>query len=136
MSENSDHTSWVISSSLNLEHIEQYGRDILSNPSVTLSIGDKPQELYTKEQLLEMFQIGCMVMSKKEMKNAITITDNVPFYVLKNMEVGDFVFFPYESWNAARSAASLLKKTFGTRFRVNKTGALGKHGNIKVVRLT
>ena len=39
---------------------------------------------------------------------------------IKQMDVGQKITLPIDKWNAARSISSLMKKTFGARFTVNR----------------
>ena len=40
--------------------------------------------------------------------------------ILRNMNVGDVVFFPKERWDCVRTAAAKLKSTFSALYMVNK----------------
>lgn len=39
---------------------------------------------------------------------------------MKNMDVGEWLFFPIGRWNACRSSASALKKNYGAVFEVHR----------------
>lgn len=39
---------------------------------------------------------------------------------IKQMNIGEKITLPIDKWNAARSISSLMKKTFGARFIVNR----------------
>lgn len=52
---------------------------------------------------------------------------------MRDMMVGDSEVFEEDKWNAARSAASWLKKLFGTKFIVHKN--LKEPHNIIVRRI-
>lgn len=45
------------------------------------------------------------------------------FAQIRMMQVGDTAFFPLVKWNACRTTASVLKRRFGARFLVNRTGS-------------
>lgn len=42
-----------------------------------------------------------------------------PYARMRMMDIGDVIQVPIEKWGAARSAASVLKRLYGARFRVN-----------------
>lgn len=44
----------------------------------------------------------------------------IVYPTMREMPLGDTEVFPLSEWNAARSAASWLKKDFGTVFVVHK----------------
>lgn len=55
---------------------------------------------------------------------------------MKNLNVGDEpLVFPYSMWQAARSAASILKKNYGVRYAVTKKAPIGIKGDIYITRL-
>jgi hypothetical protein len=41
---------------------------------------------------------------------------------MRNLKVGDWIFFPIGRWNAVRSSATAMKKQYGTIFVVNRVG--------------
>lgn len=51
------------------------------------------------------------------------------------MDIEDIVVFPYEKWNAVRSAASTIGKQFHSKFIVSKIGKHNEVGDISVKRV-
>lgn len=41
---------------------------------------------------------------------------------MRNMKVGDWIFFPIGRWNAVRTSAAKMKNQYGTIFVVNRIG--------------
>lgn len=41
------------------------------------------------------------------------------YTVVRNLDVGESAFFPIEKWNAVRSAASVLKRIYGSAYKVH-----------------
>ena len=125
---------WRSTSSVTDEQIEKYSRDILDSPYVSQSDG----EYYSKDQLLGMFRLGIATVTDMEMWKKFVDAENKKehraYHVLRKMQVGDTVTFPYSAWNAARSAASKLKKDFGCKFTVRKHGEYNGEGTIHVLR--
>lgn len=86
--------------------------------------------LYTQEQIEQMFSIGAESATFKRHKKT-----NNTYFQIRNMNKGDVLYFPFDQWNAARSASCQLKKVFGGKYKVNKDGVVGEPGRIRVIRL-
>jgi len=41
------------------------------------------------------------------------------YSVVRNLDIGESAFLPSSKWNAARSAASVLKRIFGSVYEVH-----------------
>lgn len=97
------------------------------------------KKLYTEEQLIEAFRLGIATITDTEIwKKFVSVEKywgKTAYNIMRKMNVGDVKFFPYDRWNAARSAASYLKANFGCIFRVNKRGLTGEEGDIQVKRV-
>ena len=119
-------TDWVVTKSLDEEHISEYAKDLISSGSFI-----NGERMYTKRQLIQMFRIGYQVRKNDDIRKIWAS----PGTSMRQMDVGDVLSFPYEKWNAARSSASKLKKQFGCVFRVRKMSPGNEIGDIEVVRL-
>lgn len=84
--------------------------------------------LYTREQVEQMFKNNCNCSNRRKRR-----PDNV-YCRIRKMNVGESLVFPYEDWNAARSAASQLR-LFGGKYRVTKGEPIGEPADITVKRI-
>lgn len=123
------------------ENITEDNSDLLSNPLTVLTeIGHFLQSAYSKEQMLEMYVRGFRkaldTKEGKRMLAAIKYNSIKPYPEMKKMFIQEERYFPVSKWNAARSAASMLKSYYGTLYTVEKiTNFGGKGSKIKVTRL-
>ena len=116
---------WASTSTLGVDHISSYTKDILEKPKYFTKVTDENQErepLYTRAQMLQMFQRGYEANSYG------------PYQRLGKMAVNDLESFPYDSWGSLRNAASFLKKRFGKLFSIRKLSGHGELGDIEVIR--
>lgn len=122
---------WRTATSISDEQVEAYGKDLLDNPMC--------ESTYTREQMIEMFRLGASTITDMEAwKTLVSVQEfreKNTYSVMRKMNTGDIVKFPYDRWSAARCAASKLKTMFGCEFRVNKRALSGEQGDIQVERL-
>lgn len=89
-------------------------------------IGDRSDSpLYSIKQMVEMFRMGYdfrkhIGIRKRSEERRRTSREELVEYKLRMMEPGDKLYFPIRKHNAARSAASKLKKNFGVLLHVHK----------------
>ena len=130
-----NNSCWTATSSVSDEQISQYCANTLSTPTVNVD----GQKLYSQQQMIDMFRRGLEVQPSlsrfSKYETSGKINRGIPYHVLKNMDVGQFVLFPFEKWNAVRSCASMLKRVYGCRFRVTKEAPNNQIGRIKAIRL-
>lgn len=81
---------------------------------------------YTSEQL-KTISVAYKRLKKAEQDYLSVVKsrgDNVGslsvYGKVRDMNVGEFLFFPFESWQACRCAAHVAKKTFGALFEVHR----------------
>ena len=140
-----NYDDWINLRLCDNEFVQTYSEDILSKPkfvlSSTASEFDK-ERLYSLNQMLEMFRLGFLSMSKTEFgQQAINKARRPrlvpsPYPVLRQLSIGQKTTFPYNVWRAVRTAASKLHAEFGTTFRVTKLAPNGQVGDIEVTRLS
>lgn len=133
---------WVITQSMSDDSIRQYIKDLCNDPYMTIKNpdGNSRKKLYSVEQLCDAFRLGIRAMSDTETGRRIMrerYKHSIKSYsVLREMNVGDKHIFPYELWNTVRTAASTLKKQYGSVFKVIKLGRTNEIGDIEVKRLS
>lgn len=117
-------TEWISTLSVPDDYISTTTHDLISKPAFIVSTTDDEttNNLYTKEQMFEMFRLGYRAKRLGA------------YSILRKLEVGEKAYFPYEAWNSARTAASQLERNFGTEFQVRKTGRHGDRSQIEVTR--
>lgn len=108
------------------EQILIEGDSLLSNPTISSDV-DGSERLYSYSQMVEMFRKGFDY-------KIIQQSPVHPYGKIRMMDIGDCLVFPYEKWNAVRSAAAMIKKVYGGKFNVFKLAAPGEAGNIKIIR--
>lgn len=130
---------WAREAIMNDQFVSSFSHNILENPVYTISDRSEQKKFYSAKQMLEMFRAGFLSMTKQEFDQKVfeknKSRSESPFRVMKSMSVGSVRLFPYAKWNAARSAATVLKKQFGCVFFVTKNSDYKKIGDIKVVRI-
>ena len=104
---------------------EEALESLLANPSITISKEGADTYYYSSTQIHEAYKIGAQVSKKKRTKNAV-------YRVIRDMNIGDCLFFPIEKHGAVRTAASKLKSAFFVQYI---TGITMQHGE-KEVRIT
>lgn len=139
-----NYEEWVNKKICNDMFIQTFSEDILNKPKFIISPTDSDldkMELYTTEQMLEMFRAGFLAVTRTDFgREALRkarygrVPDN-PYRILRKLNVNDTTTFPYNSWGAVRTAASKLKSEFGATYRVNKLARVGQVGDIEVTRL-
>ena len=118
------HEEWVTTKSINDECANGFGKDLLDSPAFCADMSDgESVQLYTREQMLEMFRFGYSLFQK-------------PYTFLHKMGVKDTALFPVEKWASVRSAASILKRQFGCVYRVERLVMSDNKSSIKVTRLS
>ena len=132
-----DSTSdWFTTTSLNEENIRQQTKGLLNRPTLVDNTTD--ERLYSESQMIEMFRFGFETISETEIGKKIIAQIkrkiSTPYKIIRDMSVGEKKLFPYEAWNAVRSAAGVLKKVYGSTFRVSKLARAGEIGDIEVIR--
>ena len=61
---------------------------------------------------------------------------SIPTYrIIRQMDIGDELTFPYAKWASVRSIASNLKKVYGAEYSVRKPGPIKSKKDIIVTRL-
>ena len=115
---------WVATKSLDNECITEFGKELLDSPvfCISTTFGASTQ-LYTKEQMLEMFRYGYSLFQK-------------PYTFMHKMGVKDTVLFPIENWASVRSAASILKRQFGAVYKVEKVILSKASKSSSVIKVT
>lgn len=130
---------WVTTKSLDDISILEYGKEILSTPSMAITKEGETQLFYSKSDMLDMFRLGVKMSKTIARKEATLLRKKKglmsPYLLLRSLEENESETFPYEQWSSIRVAASKLKKDFGCEFKVNKVAPNGKIGDIKVVRI-
>ena len=140
-----NYDDWVNIKLCDDKYVSSYSDDILSKPrfflSSTTSEFDK-QPLYSEQQMLEMFRLGFMSMSKTGFGRKALANANRkrsvpgPYPTLRQLHIGGKALFPYSSWATVRVAAAKLKAEFGSQFRVCKLAPPGRIGDIEVLRVS
>lgn len=127
---------WFTTTSLNKEHIREQTKKLLNRPAMVDDSTD--ERLYSEDQMLEMFRFGFETISETSVGKKIIAQlkriASTPYRIIRNMDVGEKRVFPYESWNAVRSAAGAIKRVYGTTFRVVKLAKSGEIGDIEIIR--
>ena len=136
---NKQDENWVVTCTYSDEEIKEYGEEILASPAMTISVPSsevKLQALYDEDQMLRMFREGCLTILREKYKKKSKKNSKPPrpFPILRDMAVGESVNVPFEKWQAARSAASKLKRDFGCVFVVRKVAKTGEIGEIEIYR--
>lgn len=103
--------------------------DILGDPIVSISSGEKIVFYYSSTQIEDAYNAG-VSEARKEISE--TKKKESCFSKIRELQVGDYLLLPKKKWNAARSAASKLKTIYGATF-VTK---LIKTRSKQVVRVT
>lgn len=111
---------------------------ILSAPAVNTP-NDMNTRLYSEEQILEAFRLGVVRVFETDAGKEILRSEMwkkrvKPYPIMRCMNVGDTFSFPCDRWNAARTAASTLKKQFSSGFNVFKKYDNGSVPYILVTR--
>lgn len=134
---------WIVTATLTSEQIESYTKHILGNPALWVQSRftdgeDKP--MYSQEQMIEMFNEGFrFVTTRSDLCRKIVPAkkrSTKPYMLLRNMDIGMSIVFPYEKWASVRTAASKIKREFGSVFQTRKLSPAKKEGNIKVTRIS
>lgn len=124
------------------EYIQTVSDCILSEPKFVLN-STNPEFLYSTSQMKSMFMLGYYTRKKeayikrelaKKQKQSKMLRPS--YSMLRGMEIGDRLQFPYEDWKAIRTTASKLKKDFGATYHVKKLAPNGEVGKIEVIRLS
>ena len=109
----------------------------MDSPAIRVTQRDLQEILlYSQDQLVEMFELGTSLDEARRKKRIEEYRSLRPHYALRNMEVGEEIFLPYETWGATRAAASYIKKNFGCVFQVKKVAPGKIESDIKVLRLS
>lgn len=117
-------SEWVSTASMPDEFVYTNAEQVLNQPAFIVSSTDDSWtgQLYTKEQMFEMFRLGF----KAKKVGA--------YRILRKLDVGEKIYLPFEAWNSTRTAANQLKKEFGSQFHVKKIGRYGEEGKIEITR--
>ena len=107
-------------------YIISVSKDILDNP-----FSDEESALYTREQMLQMFRLGVTSMTPTD--HPVLSHTNATSDLIRTMDVGDEMYFPFSQWNTLRSLAGYFKK-YNVLFHVTKTGPRKEKGLIKIKR--
>ena len=131
--------NWVVTCTFSDEEIKEFGQVLLESPAMTVNLfsEEKGQNLYSEEQMLEMFREGCLAVLRQRYKSKTNKRNSKPprpFPILRDMKVGESVTVPFEKWQAARTAASKLKRDFGCVFIVRKIARNKEVGEIEILR--
>lgn len=132
-----DSFDWTTTVSIPDSQISNYCSFTLSEPTKIVD----GQKLYSQEQMIDMFRRGLEVRPQIDKITYVasiigSVCRGVPYHILKTMDVNQTVYFPYEKWNALRSAAATLKNNYGCKFKVVKETPSKQIGRIKVTRLS
>ena len=136
-------TDWIISCSLSDEMIKEYGSSILNKPFFWMNPQDATKQdipIYSQEQMIEMFRQGFMTMSRTDIGQKILKLKKQkwlrPYTLLRKMDVGRTITFPYDKWSSVRTAASRIKKQFGSVYQTRKISPMREQGDIEVTRIS
>ena len=146
MDNNKDFNEWISTRLTDDNFVINYSVDILSNPRFIVSPTEQGmaiENLYTTQQMCDMFRLGFYAMSntyagKQMLKTQAEKTkkvENAPYKLIRNLSVGEHILFPYNKWSAARSAASRLHSQYGSVFKVTKLAHCKMPGQIEVIRI-
>lgn len=129
---------WISSVSIENLSADDYCSSVLTAPYLTVQSKQEETELYSKEQMLEMFRLGAEAATKTILEERAKFRlQNIglkPYTQINRLRVGDSIYLSFNEWGAARSAASQLKKMYGKVFSIRKNAAYNEQGDIMVFR--
>lgn len=100
---------------------------LLANPSVAITRDGVDQYYYSATQIQEAYNIGASLSKRKRTKDAV-------YTVIRNMNVGDCLYFPFEKYGAVRTTASKLKSEFSVQY-ITKVVHQHEKKEVRITRL-